>query len=175
MSGAVARLFLCLQKFCDFAGCGHGGLGAVAGHRDGGNGGGVAGGFAGIFAGEEAYCEAGVEGIACGGGVHGFYGERGNHFADAVGGGKEGALGAHFDYDIFGAAREEKAGTAGGSGGRHRLGWREAAKNARFAFVGSDPGYDLEQARRQFAGGGGIEHQRDFVAMRERGDGFESD
>ncbi len=150
-------------------------MSAVAGDGDGGDGGGVAGGIARIFAGEQAYSEAGIEGVACGGGVHGFYGEGWNHFAEAIGSGEEGALGAHFDYDILGAACEEKIGAAGGCFGRDRFGGREAAKNARLAFVGSDPRYHLEQARRQFASGRGIEHQRNFVAVRECSDGFESD
>ena len=150
-------------------------MSAVAGDRDGGDGGGVAGGIARIFAGEQAYGEAGIEGVACGGRVHGFYGEGWNHFAEAIGSGEERALGAHFDYDIFGAACEEKIGAAGGCFGRDRFGGREAAKNARLAFVGSDPRYHLEQARRQFASGRGIEHQRNFVAVRECSDGFESD
>lgn len=119
-------------------------MGAVAGYGDGGDGGGVAGGFARIFAGEEAHGEASVEGVARGGGVHGFYGEGWDHFAEAVGGGEEGALRAHFDHDIFGAAFEEEIGAAGGCGGRDRFGWWQAAEDTGLTFVGSDPGYDLK-------------------------------
>src|SRR5271156_3367100 len=169
------RLFLGLQEFCDFAGCGHGGLGAVAGYGDCGYCGGVAGGLEGLFAGKQAYCEAGVERVARGGGVHGFYGEGWDHFAEAVVGGEEGALRAHFDYDVFGTALEEEIGAAGGCFGRYWLGWRQGAEDAGFAFVRSDPGDDLKQAGRQFARGSGIEHQRNFVAMREGADGFECD
>jgi len=164
-----------VQKFCDFAGCGHGGLGAVARDGDGGYCGCVAGGIAGLFAGEQADGEAGVESVAGGGGVDRFYGEGWNHFAEAVGCGEEGALRSHFDYDISGAAREEEISAARGGFGRHWLGRREAAENARLAFVGSDPGSDLEEAAGQFARGGGIEHQRDFVAVREGAESFEGD
>lgn len=146
MRCAAGRLFLRVQKHCYFAGGGHGGLGATAGYGYCGDGRGVAGGLAGIFAGEQAYGEAGVEGVACGGGVHGFYCEGWNHFADAVGGSEVGALRAHFDYYIFGSACEEEVGAAGGGGGSDWLRRGKAAEDAGFAFVGSDPGYDLEQS-----------------------------
>src|SRR5271157_1390514 len=113
-NGKPARwLLLGLQEFCDFVGCGHGGLGAVAGYGDGGYCGSVASGFEGLLAVKQADCEASVEGVACGRGVNCFYCEGWNHFADAIGRGDERALRAHFNCDIFGAALEEEIGAAG--------------------------------------------------------------
>ena len=148
---------------------------AVAGDGNCGDCGGVARGFERLLAGEEADGEAGVECVACSSGVHGFYIERGRHLAEAVGGGEVGALRTHFDDDIFGAALEEKFGAARGCGGSDGFGGGKAAENARLAFVGRDPGGDLEQAGGQFARGSGIEHQRDIVAVGEGAESFESD
>src|SRR5580698_1746882 len=68
----VMRLFFGEKGF-DFSWGGHGGLGAVTGDGDGGDGGGVFDAGDRIAAAEEGGGEGAVEGVAGGGGVDGFY------------------------------------------------------------------------------------------------------
>ncbi len=64
---------------------GHGGLGAVTGDGDGGDGGGIFDAGDGVGAAEEGGGEGAVEGVAGGGGVDGFYAIRRNQGAFAGG------------------------------------------------------------------------------------------